>query len=198
MPPENSQPAPPVPPPNIPVLNTQASSLGEVDYDERLITTIKRHFFGIFVIYVQTFVALAIGIGLVYFLLPNFVDRNQTEVYRIVGLIAGSIVVLMAVILIIATIIYYSSSLILTDKNITQVLQIGIFNRKVSQLSVTNIEDVTATKQGVFSTILNYGVLNIETAGEQINFVFNYCPKPDFYARQILEAREQAGPSRRI
>ena len=172
--------------------------MGEVDYDERLITTIKRHFFGIFVIYVQTFVALAIGIGLVYFLLPNFVDRNQTEVYRIVGLIAGSIVVLMAVILIIATIIYYSSSLILTDKNITQVLQIGIFNRKVSQLSVTNIEDVTATKQGVFSTILNYGVLNIETAGEQINFVFNYCPKPDFYARQILEAREQAGPSRRI
>ncbi len=195
MPPENTTP-PPSPQPE-PVLNTTANSMEEIDHDEKLITTIHRHFFGIFIIYVQTFVALAVGIGLIYFILPNLVDRSETEVYRIIGLAAGSIVVLMAIILIIATLIYYNSRLILTDKNITQVLQIGIFNRKVSQLAVTNIEDVTASKKGVFSTFLNYGTLNIETAGEQINFIFNYCPKPDFYARQILEAREQAGGLRR-
>ena len=130
--------------------------------------------------------------------MPNFVDRGEVEVYRIVGIIAGMIVVVMAVILIIATMIYYNSRLILTDQNITQVLQIGLFNRKVSQLAVTNIEDVTAHKSGIFSTILDYGELNIETAGEQVNFIFLYCPRPDFYARQILEAREQArgGPRR--
>lgn len=200
MPPQNSPPPTPSPamsPEPAPVLDTSAKSLEDVDHDERLITIIRHHFFGIFIIYVQTVVALSVGIGLIYFLLPNFVDRSQTDVYRVVGLIAGAVVILMALILVIATIIYYSSRLILTDKNITQVLQIGIFHRKVSQLAVTNIEDVTATKQGIFSTLLNYGILNIETAGEQINFVFNYCPSPDFYARQILEAREQAGPRRR-
>ena len=127
-----------------------------------------------------------------FLLVFNFVDSSQEGVYRIIGLVAGSIVVLMALILVIATVIYYSSRLILTDKNITQVIQVGLFNRKVSQLSVANIEDVTAIKKGIFSTVLNYGILNIETAGEQVNFVFSYCPDPDFYARQILEAREQA------
>ena len=180
------------------MLDTTARSMEEVDSDERLVSVIKRHFFGIFVIYIQVTAALAIGIGLIYFLLPNFVDRGEVEVYRIVGIIAGMIVVVMAVILIIATMIYYNSRLILTDQNITQVLQIGLFNRKVSQLAVTNIEDVTAHKSGIFSTILDYGELNIETAGEQVNFIFLYCPRPDFYARQILEAREQArgGPRR--
>lgn len=175
-----------------PILDTQARSMEDVDHDENLISIIKRHFFGIFIIYVQTIVALTIGIGLIYLLLPNFVDPSQTEIYRAIGIIAGVVVVLMALILIIATVIYYSSHLILTDQNITQVLQIGLFNRKVSQLAVGNIEDVTAQKHGVFATILDYGVLNIETAGEQVNFVFNYCPRPDFYARQILEAREHA------
>jgi uncharacterized membrane protein YdbT with pleckstrin-like domain len=200
MPPETTPPTIQTPPPETPgpILDTTAKSMEEIDHDERLISIIHRHFFGIFIIYVQTFAALALGIGLIYFLLPNFVDRSETEVYRVIGLVAGAIIVLMTIILVIATIIYYSSRLILTDKNITQVLQIGIFNRKVSQLAVTNVEDVTATKQGVFSTFLNYGVLNIETAGEQINFIFNYCPRPDFYARQILEAREQArGGARR-
>lgn len=183
MPPENT---------NQPPLDTQATAMGDIDADERLISIIRRHFFGIFIIYVQTAVALAVGIGLIYFLLPSFVDRSQEDVYRVIGVIAGLVVILMAVILVIATIIYYSSKLILTDKNITQVIQVGLFNRKVSQLAVSNIEDVTAVKKGVFSTILNYGILNVETAGEQVNFVFNYCPNPDFYARQILEAREQA------
>ena len=195
MPPENLQPQPPAQPPQTPpepILDTSATSMGQVDRDERLITIIRRHFFGIFILYVQTIVALGVGIGLIYYLLPNFVDSSQEGVYRIIGLVAGSIVVLMALILVIATVIYYSSRLILTDKNITQVIQVGLFNRKVSQLSVANIEDVTAIKKGIFSTVLNYGILNIETAGEQVNFVFSYCPDPDFYARQILEAREQA------
>lgn len=175
-----------------PALQTDATSLGQVDSDEKLITIIRRHFFGIFIIYVQTIVALMIGIGLIYLLLPNFVDRSRDDIYKIVGVISGSVVILMVLILVIATIIYYSSRLIVTDKNITQVIQVGLFNRKVSQLSIANIEDVTALKKGIFATFLNYGILNIETAGEQVNFIFNYCPNPDYYARQILEAREQA------
>jgi hypothetical protein len=41
------------------------------------------------------------------------------------------------------------------------------------------------------STILGYGNLSIETAGEQSNFNFTYCPRPGYYAKVILNAREK-------
>jgi hypothetical protein len=39
-------------------------------------------------------------------------------------------------------------------------------------------------------TIFNYGTLTVETAGEMRNFVFPYCPNPNKYADQILDARQ--------
>jgi hypothetical protein len=42
----------------------------------------------------------------------------------------------------------------------------------------------------MFSLIFNYGTLKIETAGEQANFHFNMCPNPNYYAKLILEVRE--------
>ncbi len=166
--------------------------MGQLDPDEKLIVLIRRHVFGILLIYVEAIAALAIAISLIYFLLPNFVDRSEETIYRIIGLVAGVIVIIMAIILVLAAIIYYSSKLILSDQNITQIIQAGLFNKKVSQLNVANIEDVNATKKGFFSTIFNFGILNIQTAGAAENFIFPYCPRPDHYAKIILEARDQA------
>ena len=62
--------------------------------------------------------------------------------------------------------------------------------RKVSQLSLANVEDVTSEQKGIFSNLFSYGVLNIETAGEQTNFYFNYCPNPHRVAKIILHAKD--------
>jgi hypothetical protein len=39
--------------------------------------------------------------------------------------------------------------------------------------------------------LFNYGTLRVETAGEQSNFNFIYCPRPNAVAKLILEARER-------
>jgi uncharacterized membrane protein YdbT with pleckstrin-like domain len=96
----------------------------------------------------------------------------------------------------IATVIYNTSQLVVTDKTITQTIQVGIFSRKTSQLAVSSVEDVTANKNGFFPTIFNYGRLLVETAGEQENFHFDYCPHADHYAKLILETRQQFMGSR--
>lgn len=54
-----------------------------------------------------------------------------------------------------------------------------------------NLEDVTTEKTGIFPHMFNYGVLKCETAGERSKFMFSYCPNPDYYAQQILDARER-------
>jgi hypothetical protein len=38
--------------------------------------------------------------------------------------------------------------------------------------------------------MFNYGTLEIQTAGTEDNFVFPFCPTPNKYADQIIEARQ--------
>lgn len=167
-------------------------TLEKVDKDEKLLAVIKRHPFGIIKMYATVIVGMVFAGALLWMILPGLLPRDENEViYSIIAVIAVTLVGLMAFILFVATIIYFRSKLVITDKTITQTIQNGLFNRKISQLAVTNIEDVTANKNGFFPTILNYGRLLVETAGEQENFHFDYCPNADHYAKLILEAREQ-------
>jgi len=167
-------------------------SVENVDSDETLLAVIKRHPFGIVKMYVQVFVGLGFAALLLSMLLPDILPREENPVaYSIIGIIAVTLSAFMLFILFVATIIYNRSKIVVTDKTITQTIQNGLFNRKISQLAVTNIEDVTAQKNGFFPTVFSYGKLLVETAGEQENFHFDYCPNADHYAKLILEAREK-------
>lgn len=167
-------------------------SLSKIDDDEELLAVIKRHPFGIVKLYFQVIAALLGAGGVLYFALPGaFAPEDYPMLYSIIGIAAVVIVIFMVLITIVATIIYNISELVITDKTITQTIQNGIFSRKTSQLAMSSVEDVTANKDGVFPTIFNYGRLLIETAGEQENFHFEYCPHADHYAKLILEARQQ-------
>lgn len=169
-----------------------SESVENIDSDEKLLAVIKRHPFGIIKMYVTVIVGLVFAGILLAMILPGIIPRDGNEaIYGVIAILAVTIMCLMAFILFVATIIYFRSKIVLTDKTITQTLQNGLFNRKISQLAVTNIEDVTAQKNGFFPTMFNYGRLMIETAGEQVNFHFDYCPNPDHYAKLILDARQE-------
>lgn len=163
-----------------------------IDEDEKLLAIIKRHPFGIVKLYFSIFIGIGASLGLIYYLLPTFVDIDQNpDVYAFAGVISVIIVGFMLLIAGIATVIYNASKLVITDKTITQTIQTSLFSKKTSQLSVTSVEDVTANTDGLFPTMFNYGRLLIETAGEQENFHFEYCPHADHYAKLVLEARQE-------
>lgn len=169
-------------------------TMEKVDNDEVHIATVYRHPFGIMIIYVQVFFGLAAAAGLLFWLLPSagIVDTEENpQVLTWLGVGILIIAAIMVLILLIATVIYRRNKLVITSKSITQIAQIGLFNRRVSQLAISNLEDATAIKKGIFQTFLDYGTLNVETAGEQNNFHFMYCPQPDRYAKYILDAREK-------
>lgn len=167
-------------------------SLTKIDEDEKLLAVIKRHPFGIIRLYFIILVGLGAAAALIFYLMPQFVDPNDSPAtYSFVALLAVLVVVIMLVIAGIATVIYNQSSLTITDKTITQTIQVGLFSKKTSQLAVSSVEDVTANKNGFFPTLFNYGRLLIETAGEQENFHFDYCPHADHYAKLVLETRQQ-------
>lgn len=167
-----------------------APPLGHIDHDEQMLCEIRRHPIGLISLYGGALLAmLLVCIGLI--LVMPTISSLQPE---LVPAIIGGLLFLGLFILIglyIATVVYRDSALIVTDKNITQTLQQSLFNRKISQLSMANVEDVTAEQNGFLAHIFDYGTLYIETAGEQENFHFIYTPHPNTIAKEVLEAREK-------
>lgn len=165
-------------------------TIDHVDDDEILLGSVYKHPFGIIIVYIQAVLGIVLSLGLAFFLLPSVLP-NDTTALTIATAFAVIAVLFALVIMIIGTIIYRQSHIVITDKNITQVLQGGLFQRKVSQLTMANVEDVTSEQSGIFASLFDFGVLRIETAGEQANFHFSFCPRPSYYAKIILEAREK-------
>lgn len=154
--------------------------------------TIRRHPFGIVALYLQAIVGLGVALGLIYFLIPGLLsDENREQAFRYLSMFGVVATALTAIFLLIATAIYHQNKWVVTDDSITQFTQIGLFRRQISELSMANIEDVTAEQLGLLAELFGFGTLKVETAGERSNFHFLYCPTPNKYAKIVLDARER-------
>ncbi len=163
-------------------------TIEDVGNDERIMCIVHQHPFGIIFVYILSFLCLSFALFGISISLPSF--GGTVINYGTIALVSILAVFLIGLMLSLATFIYRKSKLTVTDKNVVQIIQNGLLNRKVSQLSLANVEDVTSEQKGIFSNLFSYGVLNIETAGEQTNFYFNYCPNPHRVAKIILHAKD--------
>ena len=157
---------------------------------EQVLFIVRRHLIGIVAIYLQILAAVLAMLAIGYVAAPSFADSLSNNGYRL--LLAGVIIALalLILILLIATYVYRLSILIVTNQSLIQVIQSGLFGRKVSRFTMSDVEDVSAEQNGIFATIFNYGTLTVQTAGTLDNFIFSYCPDPNTYARKILAASQ--------
>lgn len=172
--------------------NSKGSIEAMTSPGERVIFQTKKHPFGLVVMYIQSLIGFGIVSGLLLMLTPDLVAAESKDTVR--GVILLGLVIfgfLLALIMLLVTYIYNQNKLILTNRNVTQIIQNGLFSRQVSELALNNVEDVTSDKEGIWATIFNFGQVRVETAGEQNNFHFQYCPNPNYYGQQLLDARQQ-------
>jgi uncharacterized membrane protein YdbT with pleckstrin-like domain len=194
MPPNNN----PNPTPNINQSDAErlkkegllSSEIALFNSDEHVVTVVHRSIIGLVYIYLFALAAVVALIALAVLAFPSIFSSLSDNSNMLV--LAGTVfaVALIFFILFIATYIYRQNKLIVTDQNLIQILQGGLFARKVSRLSVSNVEDVSANQRGFLPTFFNYGTLVVQTAGEMENFIFPYCPNPNKFADQILDARQ--------
>lgn len=154
---------------------------------EHLLSVVRRHPIGIFAIY-ALFLAGTIS------LLALTIVLTGGSLDQLLGwAAAGSVffAAFMIGLLWVTLYVYRQSRLVVTDKSLMQVIQRALFSRKVSHLSMSNVEDVSVDQQGVLPTLLNYGTITVHTAGAVENFVFPLCPNPQKYASRIMDARQQ-------
>ena len=83
---------------------------------------------------------------------------------------------------------YYLDIWIVTDKRIINIDQIHLFKRDVSTLRIERIQDIKIEMHGLFATVLNFGNLQVQTAGAESSFyIIKGIPDPSYVRNAILE-----------
>lgn len=168
----------------------------EFDEGEELVAEIRKHPFGLFIIDLLGFaisallaiIPIVLAFNLDFFQLGDSSNASAARgVLIIIGVLLGSLSIVATLI---SAMLYRNNVIYVTSDKIAQVLYTSLFNRKISQLSIGDVQDVTVTQKGIFSRIFNFGTLVIETAGEQQNYTFTYIPEPYESARSIVGSHE--------
>ncbi len=86
---------------------------------------------------------------------------------------------------------YYLDIWIITNERIIDIRQDGFFSRTISEQKLFRIQDVTSEVIGIVPTILKYGNVHVQTAGEQERFLFEQVPDPDEIRNMIIRLVEE-------
>jgi hypothetical protein len=73
---------------------------------------------------------------------------------------------------------YYLNQWIITTTRIIDIHQYGFFSREVSSLLLVRVQDVSSDVEGLFGTLLGYGQLAVQSAGEQEHFTMDDIADP--------------------
>ncbi|MBA2279095.1 PH domain-containing protein [Candidatus Saccharibacteria bacterium] len=170
-------------------------NLIEFDENEDLVTEIRKDPFGLFLIlFTGIFVGLTIMIITVLLSaadLDGLGFGNLSSFRGILLFISLLLILGVAIMTFIGAFLYRSNVIYVTTEKLAQVVYISLFNRKISQLSIGDIQDVTVTQKGIFAHLFKYGTLVVETAGEQQNYTFSFVPDPYQVSTLIVGAHER-------
>ncbi len=163
--------------------------------NENVLRVVRRHW----VVYMPSIVApvlvYVISISFFIFIYHTF---SSHEVIQALSAAVLSVFLLFITLFAYANwLVNYLNMQVITDSHVVDIDQMNLFSRKISELDLQEIQDVSATKKGIFQSFLNYGDVVIQTAGEMENFTFDMIPEPDQLARDVMLIRDQYGRDQR-
>ncbi len=159
--------------------------------DEKIYLVIREHpillWFRIALIVFLFIIGIAAQI-LVPRIIPDFFSELALGVISLLfyvyylGLLLGSLLVF---------VFYYLSLQIVTDHRMVDVDQSGLFRRKVTEIQIENVEEVTSSAHGLLATIFNFGNVLVQTSSAQNEFQFENVARPEQVKKLILDIYEQ-------
>lgn len=158
--------------------------------NEKIILVRRRHWFKLLESVGGLIFGLLIVLAVPFFIAIAYGDifRNFTnEIFLGAGLMAQ----LFLVALFLVIIDYHLDVWIITNERLVFIELKGLFNRKVSSVHFRNVQDVSVEVKGVLPTLLNYGNLQVQTAGEFNEFIFKDVPHPYELKDKILSLQNE-------
>jgi uncharacterized membrane protein YdbT with pleckstrin-like domain len=159
---------------------------GQRDHEE-IFTVIHRHWFNILSHFV-TILLLGFGTLFFFFLSPVVTEWMGWELsLSLISFITSTMLLFLWVYAFFIWIDYYFDVWVITDERILNIEQRGLFTRVISEVNLEKVQDVTTKVGGFFPTILNYGDIFIQTAGQENYFHFRNVGTPDEHKDRIVE-----------
>lgn len=150
--------------------------------DEQLIIMVRKYFF---VFSTQLTVGIVFIIASFFLLYPLF---N----WGLWGILIFFVLLCIGIYIIFRVIYVYSFNIfIITDQRIIDVDQRGFFDRIVSETTYQKIQDVSFRLKGMMQTILHYGSVVIQTAGNQANIELHGVKNPEKIQQIIVDIQRE-------
>ncbi len=105
--------------------------------------------------------------------------------------LAAVMIVIVILMLLSALYVYVHNYIIISNHHLIKVQQSGLFARQTAELGLGNIEDVKGGRAGVLGTLLDFGDIEIQTAGASENFIFRTVHHPQLIADRLLQYKEE-------
>lgn len=149
---------------------------------ENVLLLLRRHWFVLFLQFVAFVIVGLIPIGvyalLRYFALPDAAFPLLAIIFYLFWWYGLFYTITM----------YLLDIWIVTDHRIIDSEQHGFFRRTTAELHLSKIQDISVSVQGVIPTFLDYGDLEVQTAGTSEKFFFKQIPHPNKVKDAIMEA----------
>jgi len=81
---------------------------------------------------------------------------------------------------------YYLDVWFVTNERLLSFEQKGLFNRQISELRLSRVQDVSVQVKGLLSTVFGFGQLYVQTAGAEERFFLRDVPQPYRVADKII------------
>lgn len=159
--------------------------------EEEIIMMLRRHW----LILLMEFIPL--GFFLICLLLINTIGPFVLELFpfqmnqNLLNLGESFLYMFFWFLVFIVWIDYYLDVWIVTDQRIVNIEQKGLFRREISELEHSKIQDVTTEVHGIIATLLKFGYVYVQTAGERSRFVFKQVPNPVLIRTLIMKLQKQ-------
>ncbi len=170
-----------------------------LDQDEQVVLRVRRHWFVLFK--TSFMVILAVLLPVVGFV---FVRRNVPDLSFSIENGTHFLMFLYSLWLLLWWTVlfaqwtdYYLDVWYVTTKRIIDVEQKGIFHREVTTLRFERVQDITVEIPGFVATILDFGDIHVQTAGESRKIIIEHAKNPAHVKRllslqmdRVVDARD--------
>ena len=135
--------------------------------DEKILMVLRRHWF-VMVGPTILLVVLLLFPSLFFTLAPRFFPSigEDPSFQPVINFYLSLYILTILLYLFIFWSDYYLDIWIITTKRLIDIEQRGLFNRQISEMNLNNIQNVSIEIKGVVPTLLKFGNLRVETAGE--------------------------------
>lgn len=144
--------------------------------NERIILLLHKHWFVMIRVVLILIMMIALLAAILAALPAITSDFDPDLIVALTGLGTALYLVGIVIFAFFSWMDYYLDIWIITEKRIIDVEQRGLFNRQIAEIPMANVQDVTIEVLGIIETVLKFGTIKIQTAGER-EFTIDDVPR---------------------